>query len=141
MPEMPGARAAIARQQAVEQRALHIREALPMSPETARRVALFSLGGWAQNIPAAPHDLGESAALYIAEWLIARHVSDTEDMRAALDEWRARELAEAFSAPVVLDVRALRDLAAPTASTARFDVVEQRPNRLARRAAASRRSK
>lgn len=97
-PEMPGAREALARQQAVEQRALRIREALPMSPETARRVAEFSLGGWAQNLPDYPRDIGERAALYIVEWLIVRNVNDTEDMRTALGEWQAHELVEWFDA-------------------------------------------
>lgn len=139
MPEMPGAREALARQQAVEQRALRIREALPVSPETARRVALFSLGGWAQNTRDEPYDINESAAIYIAGWLIARNVDDTDTMHEALLAWHYREFVESTEAPIVLDVRALLDLASPTASTARFDVVEQQPNRLARRAAASRR--
>lgn len=143
MPEMPSAREALAQQKAIDDRALRIREALPMSPETARRVALFSLGGWAQNLPDSPHDLGERAALYIAKQLIVRNVSETSDMRDAFCEWRAHELAEWFevsrerqrvSAADV--VRALAAMAKEAAVSAPRVV-----NRLARRAAASRRSK
>ena len=143
MPELPGARAAIARQQAVEHRALRIREALPVSAEFARRVALFSLGGWAQNLPDEPYDIGERVTLYIAEWLISHHVNDIEDMRTALDEWRARELAEWFNVSRERQRANAADVVRTLARMAKEAAVSapRVMNRLARRAAASRRSK
>lgn len=75
-----------ARQQAaVEARALAVLREAGGSHDAARKVALFSLGGWARRYPDAPYDIGERAALFIAEWCAARAVfPDDDQMHEAL---------------------------------------------------------
>lgn len=84
------------RQQAiVDARAEHVLRETAMPREDAFRVALFSLGRWAERYPAQPHDLGERAPIFLATWCRARAVSPSDDvLHEALREWQAQELAE-----------------------------------------------
>lgn len=86
------AREAIKRMQDVEARAHRMLMARVAMPETARRVAAFTFGDWAQCYPAQGYDLGEDCALFVLDWLTARHVDTTDAMHSALEEWRARDL-------------------------------------------------
>lgn len=69
----------------VEARAVAVLRETGCSRDAALRVALFSLGGWARRYPDAPYDIGERAALFIAEWCAARAVfPDDDQMHEAL---------------------------------------------------------
>ena len=90
------------RQAEVEARAWVVLRETGCARDAALRVALFSLGGWAQRFPDKSYDLGERAALFIAEWCAARAVFPSDDrMHAALVEWRAREMVRRAGLPTV----------------------------------------
>lgn len=102
-------------QHAIVSRAIRIRLARTVTPETARRVAAFSLGTWAQRYPVQGYDLGEDFALFVCDWLAARHVDSEDAMHEALREWDMRRDADSHMPPEWLYPRpldALKDLAA-----------------------------
>jgi hypothetical protein len=83
------ARESMHREWAIETRATYLRTRRPISREDARTIAVFSLSGWAQRYPVQGSDLGEDAALFIAEWLEARALGPSEDaMHGAVEAWQ-----------------------------------------------------
>lgn len=92
---LPGAVEYAEEQRRIEERATWLRARRPIGVEDARRVALFSLGTWAQRYPVQSHDLDEDAALFLCDWLSARNVDPTEDnLHEALKEWRAHRIVD-----------------------------------------------
>lgn len=82
---------AIEHQKKVDERACYIQRERPLAHDVAARVAAFVLGGWTERYLVAPYDIGEDAALFVADHLVA-HVTDTTDaMHEALEMWRAEE--------------------------------------------------
>lgn len=76
---LPGAAEYAEEQRRVEERALWLRVQRPIGIEDAKRIALFSLGTWAQRYPVQSYDLGEDAGLFLCDWLTARAVGPTDD--------------------------------------------------------------
>ncbi len=86
---LPGFEECAAQQRALDERATYLQRRRPLSRVDALAVALFSRGTWAQRYPVKSFDLGEDAALFLADWLRSRHVGPTaENMDAALQEWQ-----------------------------------------------------
>lgn len=76
-----------------DERASYLRRERPLAFDVAARVAVFSLGRWTERYPVAAYDLGEDAAIYIVDHLLA-HATDSEDaMHEALETWQAEEMA------------------------------------------------
>ena len=84
---------ALDKAQNVDERAAYLRRERPLAHDIARPVAVFSCGGWAKRYPVAAYDLGEDAAVYIVDHLLA-HGADGEDaMHEALERWWAEGVA------------------------------------------------
>lgn len=79
MPDLPGTAEYIRQQQAIEERALWLRERRPVGAHDARLIARFVLGAWAERYPVQRYDLGPNATLSIADWLSARALPPTDD--------------------------------------------------------------
>ncbi len=149
---IPGFEDWAAQQRALDERATYLQRRRPLSREDALAVALFSRGTWAQRYPIRPHDLGEEAALFVADWLMSRHVEPTpENMDAALQEWQAHKMAHVEHLQELADIRAIaakiaakqkaQDEAAVELRREMVCPTEDARNRFERRRAASRRRK
>lgn len=89
----PHAARVLEQQRQIDERAAYLRRERPLAHDLARPVAVFSLGGWAQRYPVAAYDLGEDAAVFIVDHLLA-HATDSEDaMHEALERWWAEDMA------------------------------------------------
>lgn len=87
---------AIEMAQKIDERAAYLRRERPLAHDLARSVAIFSLGGWARRYPVPAYDLGEDAAVFIVDHLLA-HATDSEDaMHVALERWWAEDWARRF---------------------------------------------
>ncbi len=85
----PGFEEYAAQQRALDERAAYLQRRRPLSRVDALAVALFSCGTWAQRYPVRSHDLGEDAALFIADWLAKWALPpETDRMHEALAEWQ-----------------------------------------------------
>jgi len=85
----PGFEEYAAAQRALDERALFLRQSRIISRVDALAVALFSRGTWAQRYPVQSFDLGEEAALFVADWLAKRALPpETDRMHDALAEWQ-----------------------------------------------------
>lgn len=92
----PYAAAALEQNRLVAERAAYLRHERPLAHDLARRVAVFSLGGWAQRYPVAAYVLGGDAAVFMVDHLLA-HATDSEDaMHEALERWWAEDMARQF---------------------------------------------
>lgn len=81
-----------------DERTAYLRRERPLAHDLARSVAVFSLGGWARRYPVPAYDLGEDAAVFIVNHLLA-HATDTEDaMHVALERWWAEDMARQCNA-------------------------------------------
>ncbi len=111
-PTMPGMAEYAAEQQRIVERALLLREHRPVSAEDARIIARFSLNTWAQRFPVQAYDLGQDAALFIADWLSARAVGPTEDnLHEALKAWRVREALGSLASQAKIGAAEVRSIA------------------------------
>lgn len=87
----PMAREAARQQAAIDERAIRLKHRFLLTDDVAALVAWFTLSGWAQRWPVQGYDLGEDAALFVAEWLCTRSVGGVDAMHEALGEWQRGE--------------------------------------------------
>ena len=84
---------ALDKAQKVDEREVYLRRERPLAHDLAQPDAVFSCGGWSQRYPVAAYDLGEDAAVFIVDHLLA-HGADGEDaMHEALDLWYVEDIA------------------------------------------------
>lgn len=77
-------------QDAITLRTAYVSRETGMLPQDAQRVALFTLGKWAERYPDRPDDLGGDASVFLAQWCLSRGVEPSDNvLHDALPVWRA----------------------------------------------------